>query len=83
MNKLSEKQKKKQEAPILIMGASTQPYLSLGRHFGGVKAFGFEYTYLNVHDVFLRKDYVTEYNKQVLRGKKPFETFVEYVKSIK
>lgn len=81
--KSSETKKMKQEAPILIMSASSQPYLSLGRHFGGVKAYGFEYVYLNVHDVFLRKDYQKEYNKQVIKEKKTFETFVEYLKNIK
>jgi len=53
-----------QKAPILILNGSHQPYLSIGRHYGGVKLFKYEYVYIQPKDVFLRKDYVKHYNKQ-------------------
>lgn len=73
----------KQVAPILILSASQQPYLSLGCRFGGVKAFGHEYIYIPPKDAFLRKDYVKEYSKQINKEKKTWDAFVEYVKTIK
>jgi len=71
----------KNKAPILILSASQQPYLSLGCRFGGVKAFGHEYTYIYDKDAFLRKDYLKEYNK-CLKTKHGWEAFLEYIKSL-
>ncbi len=70
----------KKDAPILIMAASQQPYLSLGVRFGGVKAFGCEYQYIDMHDAFLRKDYIKHYGKYS-KQKDGWNTFVEFVKS--
>ena len=56
------------KAPILILNGSRQPYLSIGRHFGGVKAWGHQYLYMPLQDAFLRKDYVKEYSKQKKAG---------------
>ena len=39
------KQENTDNAPILILEGSKQPYLSVGRHYGGVKAFGYEYLF--------------------------------------
>lgn len=68
-------------APILILHGSKQPYLSIGRLYGCIKAFGHEYTYLQPQDAFIRKDYVREFNRFKSSGK-TFESFVEFVKSI-
>lgn len=65
----------KQKAPILILDAGSQPYLSIGRHFGGVKAFGHSYVYLPKEDAFIRQDWVKKYNK-----KKSWDEFVNEVK---
>ena len=65
----------KQKAPILILDASNQPYLSVGRHFGGVKAFGCSYVYVPKEDAFIREDWMKNYIK-----KKSWEDFVEEVK---
>lgn len=62
-NIMAQKTDKMSKAPILILNGSRQPYLSIGRHFGGVKAWGHEYLYMPLQDAFLRKDYVKEYNK--------------------
>ena len=70
------------EAPILILYGSQQPYLSIGRHYGGVKAFGYEYVYMQPQDAFLRKDYVKHYNKHKKNGGN-WESFIEFVKSVK
>lgn len=67
---------KTEKAPILILNASRQPYISVGTHFGGIKAFGYEYIYLPIEDAFLRKDYVKTYNKH----KKDWDDFVEFIK---
>jgi hypothetical protein len=71
-----------QNAPILIMEASNQPYLSLGCKFGGIKAFGHEYLYIPPKDAFLRKDYVKEYSKHINKEKKSWDSFVEKIKAI-
>jgi hypothetical protein len=52
---------KKDKAPILILDAANQPYLSVGRHFGGVKDFGRSYVYLPKEDAFIREDWMKEY----------------------
>lgn len=69
-------------APILILHGSKQPYLSIGRHYGGVKAFGHEYIYIHPKDAFLRKDYVKKYNKHKKDGHS-WDSFVEFIKSEK
>ena len=71
-----------QKAPILILEGSKQPYLSIGRHYGGVKAWGYEYLYIQPQDAFLRKDYVKQYNKHKKAGHS-WESFIEFVKSVK
>ena len=68
---------KKQKSPILILDASNQPYLSLGRHFGGVKAFGSSYIYVAKEDAFVRDDWIKVYKKN------SWEEFVALVESAK
>lgn len=69
------------KAPILILQGSQQPYLSIGRFYGGIKAFGKEYVYLNNHDAFLRKDYVPQLKKHQKAGK-DWESFIEFIKAV-
>jgi len=69
------------KAPILILHGSKQPYLSIGRHFGGIKAFGYEYVYIYPKDAFLRKDYVKQYNKHTKAGHS-WESFIEVVNNV-
>lgn len=64
----------KEKAPILILDAN-QPYLSLGKHFGSVKAFGSSYIYVSKEDAFVRQDWIKKYN-----SKKSWEQFIEEVK---
>lgn len=71
----------KNKAPIIILRASKQPYLSIGVRFGGVKAFNAEYKYFLNNDVFVRKDYASKYNQHLKQGNS-FRSFVELVKSI-
>jgi hypothetical protein len=71
-----------QNAPVLILQASKQPYLSIGVRYGGIKAFGYEYLYIPTHDAFLRKDYQKKY-KLHLKSRKNWEDFVDLVKKIK
>lgn len=66
------------KAPILIMQGSKQPYLSIGRLYGGVNAFGYEYVYIPAQDAFIRKDYVKEFNKHKKSGKSWLQ-FMEFV----
>ena len=68
---------KKGKSPILILDASNQPYLSLGRHFGGVKAYGSTYVYVPKEDAFVREDWMKEYKK------KSWQEFVEQVETAK
>jgi len=70
----------KDKAPILILHGSTQPYLSIGVHYGGVKAFGHEYLYMPNEDAFLRKDFVKKFNAQKKKGG-TWNDFVEFVKT--
>jgi hypothetical protein len=55
-------------APILILEASEQPYLSIGCRFGRIKAFGHEYIYISESDAFLRKDYEKMYTQLKKNG---------------
>lgn len=68
-----------QKAPILIFNVTQQPFLSIGRHYGGVRAWGYEYHYYPDKDAYIRKDYVKLFNKL----KKNWELFTEEVKKIK
>ena len=70
------------EVPILILDGSRQPFLSLGCRFGGVKAFGHDYTYYPERDFFLRKDYVKVFKKHNKEGGS-WEDFVEKIKAVK
>ncbi len=72
---------KTEKAPILILNASRQPYLSVGTHFGGIKAFGYKYIYLPMEDVLLRRDYFGKYNKHKKNGR-DFKSFIDSVKSV-
>ena len=69
-------------APILILNGSKQPYLSIGIRYGGVKAFGYEYLYLQNQDAFLRNDFVKKFNKHKKDGG-DWNSFIDYVKSVK
>jgi hypothetical protein len=70
------------EAPILILHGSQQPYLSIGRYYGGINVYGYDYIYIPPQDAFLRKDYVKKYNKHKKDGNS-WESFIEFVKSVK
>lgn len=69
-----------EKAPILILHASHQPYLSIGCRFGGVKAFGHEYTYIQARDAFLRKDWIKKLAAHNKNGG-TWDEFIELVKS--
>jgi hypothetical protein len=69
-----------QKAPILILHGSRQPYLSIGRHYGGITAFGHEYIYIHIHDAFLRKDFVKKYNKHK-KERGSWESFIDLIKA--
>ncbi len=68
------------EAPILILEGSKQPFLSVGRHFGGIKAFGSEYLYMPNEDAFLRKDFVKKFSAQKKKGG-TWDEFIDFVKT--
>lgn len=61
--------------PILIYEVSRQPYISIARHYGGIKIQGVEYVYQPVKDVLIRKDWVKK-TKGI-----SWEKFVELVKN--
>ena len=69
-------------APILILEGSKKPYLSVGRHYGGVKVFGYEYLYIPIHDAFLRKDFVKKFNKHKKDGG-DWNSLIDFMKSVK
>ena len=60
--------------PILIYNVSRQPYISIARHYGGIKIQNVEYVYQPVKDVLIRKDWVKK-TKGI-----SWEKFVELVK---
>lgn len=62
--------------PIIILDASTQPYLSIGVRFGGIIFQGKDYVYIPETDAYVRKDYI----KKLKAMKWP--KFVEYVKTV-
>ena len=61
--------------PIVILEGSKQPYISIGRHFGGIKIENVEYIYQPVRDAFIRKDWAKR-----TKGKS-WEQFLEEVKA--
>lgn len=68
--------KKDKNAPILILEASKQPFLSIGTIYGAINAHGQDYTYIKSEDVFLRNDYLKEYKKY-----KKWSEFIEIIKN--
>jgi hypothetical protein len=70
--------KKDKNAPIVIMEASKQPYLSIGTIYGAINFNGQKYTYIKAEDAFLRQDYLPEYNKC-----KKWVDFIEKIKNLK
>ena len=44
--------------PILIYEVSKQPYISIAKHYGGIKIQNVEYVYQPAKDVLIRKDWV-------------------------
>jgi hypothetical protein len=61
--------------PIVILEGSKQPYISIGRHFGGIKIENIEYVYQPARDAFIRKDWAKR-----TKGKS-WEQFLEEVKA--
>jgi hypothetical protein len=61
--------------PIVILEGSKQPYISIGRHFGGIKIENVEYVYQPARDAFIRKDWAKR-----TKGKS-WEQFLEEVKA--
>lgn len=70
--------KKDKNAPIVISEASKQPFLSIGTIYGAINAYGQDYTYIKLEDVFLRNDYLKEYKKY-----KKWSEFIEIIKNKK
>jgi hypothetical protein len=70
--------KKDKNAPIMILEASKQPFLSIGTIYGAINTYGQDYTYIKTQDVFLRNDYLKEYNKF-----KKWDEFTENIKNKK
>jgi hypothetical protein len=66
---------KNKNAPIIILEASKQPFLSIGTIYGAINTNGQDYTYIKSEDAFLRKDYLSEYNKC-----KKWDDFIEKIK---
>jgi hypothetical protein len=70
--------KKDKNAPIMILEASKQPFLSIGTIYGAINTYGQDYTYIKTEDVFLRNDYLKEFKKF-----KKWDDFVENIKNKK
>jgi len=73
-------------SPILILHTSSQPYLSIARHYGGIKAFGLEYCYIPEKDALLQKKHMKKYNQMMKESpdsESNWNNFLKYVKSIK
>jgi hypothetical protein len=60
---------------IVILEGSKQPYIAIGRHFGGINLDGVQYIYHPARDAFIRKDWVKK-----MKGK-TWEQFLEEVKA--
>jgi hypothetical protein len=69
---------KNKNAPIIIMEASKQPFLSIGTIYGKINTYGQNYTYIKNEDAFLREDYINEHKKF-----KNWDEFKESIKKIK
>lgn len=67
--------KKDNNAPILILEASKQPFLSIGTIYGKINYKGENYTYIKNEDVFLKNDYLAQFKK--------FKNLVDFKESIK
>jgi hypothetical protein len=67
-----------EKAPILIFDVTRQPFLSIARHYGGCKAFGYDYFYHPIKDALIRKDYMKQFKKI-----KDWGAFVEFIKTVK
>jgi hypothetical protein len=67
---------KDKNAPIIILEASKQPFLSIGTIYGAINTYGQDYTYIKSEDVFLRNDYLKEYKKF-----KKWDDFIETIKN--
>jgi len=67
---------KDKNAPIIISEASKQPFLSIGTIYGAINTYGQDYTYIKSEDVFLRNDYLKEYQKF-----KKWDDFIETIKN--
>jgi hypothetical protein len=60
---------------IVILEGSKQPYIAIGRLYGGIDLEGVYYVYHPARDAFIRKDWTSK-----MRGKK-WEQFLEEVKA--
>jgi predicted transcriptional regulator len=69
---------KNDKPPIIIFHVSQQPFLSIGRHYGGIRVWGYEYIYYPDKDAYIRKDYEKIFNKM----KKNWDEFTKHVKTI-
>lgn len=65
---------------IIILDVKNQPFISVGRHYGGCRINGQEYYYEPNHDAYIRKDWVRKYAKAKKAGKS-WEDFLEEVKA--
>jgi len=66
---------KNKNAPIVVLEASKQPFLSIGTIYGAISFNGQKYTYIKAEDAFVRQDYLAEYNKC-----KKWDKFIEKIK---
>jgi hypothetical protein len=67
---------KDKNAPIIILEASKQPFLSIGTIYGAINTYGQDYTYIKNKDAYLRNDYLKEYDKF-----KKWDDFIETIKN--
>jgi hypothetical protein len=67
---------------ILILDVSRQPYISIARHYGGIKFQGEEYCYIDEHDALLKQKYMSKYKKHI-KNSGTWEDFVELIRNIK
>jgi hypothetical protein len=67
---------------IIIVSASAQPYLSIGRRYGGFIHQGNRYEFIQEHDAFILDDYIKYYRKAQKQGY-TWEEFIGIVQSCK
>ncbi len=67
---------------ILILDVSRQPYISIARHYGGIKIQGEEYCYIDEHDALILKKHFPKYKKHI-KNSGTWEDFVELIRSLK